>query len=102
LVPRLVIELLIFGVPRHITADDQIAFRQLQRLRLLNLSREQPTDLFQLWRDHYRARREAKAAALHARLAQLWEERAALPSQQRAAVTERIAEIAREIAAGLC
>jgi hypothetical protein len=102
LVPRLVIELLIFGVPRHITADDQIAFRQLQRLRLLNLSREQPTDLFQLWRDHYRVRREAKAAALHARLARLWEERAALPSQQRAAVTERIAEIAREIAAGLC
>jgi hypothetical protein len=43
-----------------------------------------------------------EAAALHARLARLWEERAALPSQQRAAVTERIAEIAREIAAGLC
>jgi|AmaraimetFIIA100_FD_contig_71_2521151_length_560_multi_3_in_0_out_0_2 hypothetical protein len=41
--------------PRHIPGDDQIAFRQVQRVRLPDLSREQWTDLFALWREHDRA-----------------------------------------------
>jgi hypothetical protein len=75
----------------------QIAFRQVQRARLPDLSREEFLYLFAVWQEHDRARREAKAAALHARLAQLWEEHA-LPPQQRAALTAPIAEVARAIA----
>ena len=51
-----------------------------------------------VWREHYQTRREAQAAALHARLAQLYEERDALPSQERDAVTAQIAEVGRAIA----
>ena len=40
----------------HFIADDlQIAFRQLQKLRLPNLSVTEFHDLFDVWRDRYRA-----------------------------------------------
>jgi len=85
----------------HIPDDDQVAWRQLQRARLPNLSRQEWLYLFALWCDHYRARRDAKAAARSERLAQLCEERdtlfsarASLPPQKHAAVTARIAALA--------
>src|SRR5262249_39789181 len=86
--------------PLHIPGDDQIAFRQLQRVRLPDLSEQEWLDLFQLWREHYQARLKAKEAALHERLAQLWEERDALPPQQRAVVTAQIEQVARAGGAG--
>ena len=70
-----------------------------------NLTQAQWLDLFEVWHDHDRARQEAKESERRARLAKLWEEldslfteRASLPPQQHAAVSERIAAIAREIA----
>src|SRR5215510_246421 len=72
-------------------SETEVAFRQLQRLRLAALSKAEFLDLFGLWRDHYRARLAAKESERRERLAQLWEERAAcliecvsLPPQQRA------------------
>jgi hypothetical protein len=55
-------------------------------------------DLFEVWRDHYQARLAAKERERRERLAQLWEEHASLPPQERAAVTAQIEEVAREIA----
>jgi hypothetical protein len=46
--------------PKHIADDEQIAFRQLQRLRLPDLSTQQFLDLFAVWRDRYQARQDAK------------------------------------------
>src|SRR5262245_14870283 len=83
--------------PLFIVSDLQIAFRQLQRLRLPGLSEQEWLDLFALWREHYDARREAKAAALQARLVELWEQRDARPLQERAAVSAEIAQVGREI-----
>src|SRR5262249_7754089 len=91
--------------PQHIPDDDKIAFRDLQKRRRPDLSTAQFSDLFELWKDRYRARQDARAAAVPAKLAALWAERdalfterASLPEHERAAVTERIAVIAREIA----
>ena len=82
--------------PAHIPADNQIAFRQLQKVRLPELTQQEWLDLFALWRDHYHARLATKESERRARLAQLWEEHAALPPQQRAAVTAQIEEVARD------
>ncbi|HKD25137.1 MAG TPA: hypothetical protein VKC66_04375 [Xanthobacteraceae bacterium] len=78
------------GAPTR-KSETEVAFRQLQRLRLAALSKAEFLDLFGLWRDHYRARLAAKESERRERLAQLWEERAAcliecvsLPPQQRA------------------
>lgn len=86
--------------------DLQIEFRQLQRAHHPDLSKEQWLELFRVWLEHYRARLEAERAARHARLDALWEERCSLfaqrvflPLAQRAAVDQRIAAIAQEIAA---
>jgi hypothetical protein len=61
--------------------------------------------LFTLWRDRYQARQEIKDSERRARLAELWaerdrcfEQRASLPPEQHAAVTERIAALGRAIA----
>jgi hypothetical protein len=70
--------------PRHILEDDQIAFRQLQKARLPHLTREQWLDLFELWRDYYQARREAKETKDRARVAKLGEELNALLSESSA------------------
>jgi hypothetical protein len=95
----------LYGDPRYTERDYEIAFRQLQRTRLSKLSREQSTDLFQVWRDHYRARLEAKEIAQRARFAGLcaerdvlFAERASSPPEQHAALTARLAEIGRELA----
>jgi hypothetical protein len=64
--------------PKHIPDDDQIAFRQLQRKRLPGLSQREWLELFVVWREHYDARKMAKAAENPARLAKLWAERDAL------------------------
>src|SRR5262249_34377346 len=36
--------------PRHVEVDDQIAFCQLQRVRVPGLTKQQWLDLFELWR----------------------------------------------------
>jgi hypothetical protein len=89
--------------PKHIADDDQIAFRQLQRLRLPDLSTQQFLDLFAVWRDRYQARQDAKAAETSARLTALWaerdslfEKRASMPPSERADVDALIAAIGRE------
>jgi hypothetical protein len=89
----------------HVPDDDQIAFRQLQKVRMPELSPQQSLDLYAVWRDHYDARAAAKAAELPARLAELeaergalFEQRAAMPPSERADVDARIAAIAQEIA----
>ena len=47
------------GAPTR-KSETEVAFRQLQRLRLAALSKAEFLDLFGLWRDHYRARLAAK------------------------------------------
>jgi hypothetical protein len=49
--------------PLHIEGDDEIAFRDLQRRRRPDLSKQQFRDLFEEWRDQYRAREAMTAAA---------------------------------------
>jgi hypothetical protein len=39
--------------PGQVPDDDKIAFRQVQKARLPDLSRETWLDLFELWRDRY-------------------------------------------------
>src|SRR5262249_40056558 len=95
------------GDPRHTPDDDQLAFRQLQRARLPDLSEQEWLDLFDVWRDHYRARLEAQAVARSAHMAKLWEERDALlteraslpPAAGSGRVDARLREIGNEIAA---
>jgi hypothetical protein len=92
--------------PKHIDSDDEIAFRQLQRLRRPELSVQQFPDLFELWKLHYRMRQAAETAARPAKLAALWAERDALfeqrasssSSAERDAATARIEAIGRELA----
>jgi len=91
--------------PEHVDADDAIGFRQLQRVRLRRLDTAQARDLCELWRLCYRARREVKAAATRARVAELWQERDALFSERvsaspdaRGRIDARLREIGDEIA----
>jgi hypothetical protein len=88
------------GNPQHIAGDDEIEFRQVQRLRRPDLSREEFVYLFTLWRDHYRTRAQAKESARRERVATLWQQLEALISERAALplVTEKIAGIGREIA----
>jgi hypothetical protein len=85
--------------------DLQIAFYQLQRYRLGNLSREDWLWLFDLWCDHDRgqqvidaAERDARLARLCKRREELLAERAVAPPQRHASLTARLAEIGRELA----
>ena len=57
--------------PMFVTGDLQIAFRQLQKLRLPNLSRDEWLWLFEIWYDHDHARQEIDVAKRAARLADL-------------------------------
>jgi len=91
--------------PEHIEADDEIAFRDLQRVRRPDLSREEFRDLFDVWRDHYLARQNARVIEQRARIVQLREqrdelfaERAVAPPPQHAALTARLYVIGRELA----
>jgi hypothetical protein len=70
--------------PRHVEVDDQIAFCQLQRVRVPGLTKQQWLDLFELWRDHYQSRQEAEAVEKRARVAKFWQERDALFSARAA------------------
>lgn len=84
--------------PEFIVADDQIAFRQLQKLRG---PQDQWLDLFAVWRERYDGKQAAKASAASARLAALSAEREALfeqrasssSSAERDAATARIEAI---------
>jgi hypothetical protein len=42
--------------PEHVDGDDEIAFRDLQRVRRPDLSKREFRDLFAVWGDRYRAR----------------------------------------------
>src|SRR5262249_36316106 len=92
--------------PLFVTEDElKVEFRYLQKLRYPDLAQELWVELFALWFDHYRSRREVERSALRACMAEVWEERgklfaerAALPPPQRAAGDERIAGLAQEIA----
>jgi hypothetical protein len=91
--------------PEHIAGDDEIAFRDLQRKRRPDLSKQEFRDLFAVWRDHYRARCEIKKSERRARIEQLskqreelFAERAMAPPDQHAAVTARLFAIGRELA----
>src|SRR5262249_9029466 len=42
--------------PEHVLGDDEIAFRDLHRIRCPDLSKQQFRDLFEEWRDRYFAR----------------------------------------------
>ena len=89
--------------PMFVTGDLQIAFRQLQKLRLPNLSRDEWLWLFEIWYDHDHAQQEIDVAKRAARLADLCAEREALFSARalypwrRDAVMARLAEIGREL-----
>lgn len=82
----------------HVEGDDQIAFRQLLRLRGFDLTRAQFLDLYGLWREFYRARCEARLAVLCKEREELFAERAVAPPQQHAALTARLLEIGCELA----
>jgi len=50
--------------PDHIPADDKCAFRQLQRIRRPDLRPDEWQDLFETWRDQYRARKDESDRAV--------------------------------------
>src|SRR5262249_36450876 len=92
--------------PKFIAADLEIAFRQVQGDRLPDLTVAQFRALCAEWRDQYRARQEAAAAATRARFTELWAERDALfsergsaPPDARSRIDVRLHEIARTLAA---
>ena len=64
--------------PEHVLGDDEIAFRDLQRRRRPDLSKQEFRDLFEEWRDRYFARLLIERAELRACLAKLRDEQAAL------------------------
>jgi hypothetical protein len=89
--------------PHQISDDDQIAFRQSQKRRHPDLTKEQWLALFAVWGEHDKARQEAEQAATRARI---WEERrnlfvqrAFMPqdAERLRAIDARLAEIARMI-----
>jgi hypothetical protein len=89
---------------RHIPADDQIAFRQVQKARLPNLSKTEFLHLFDVWRDRYRAQQvidDAERAALWDALNDerelLFSTHARFP-EHRAELTARLDAIGRELA----
>jgi hypothetical protein len=90
--------------PEHIEADDEIAFRDLQRIRRPDLSKQQFRDLFAVWRDRYQARQVIDDAERAARFDSLCAERqvlfnaGALYPPERDAVTTRLIEIGRALA----
>jgi len=90
--------------PKFIESDLQIAFRQLQRVRLPNLSRESFLYAFEIWCDHDRGQQVIDDAERAARFDALCDERRllftarALYPGRREAVAARLAEIGRELA----
>jgi hypothetical protein len=88
--------------------DCKLEFRALQKRRFADLSREEWTDLFYLWRDCYRARLRAKDAEKKNRFAELVEERRSLmlqraftPPLMAAVANDRLLAIGHELA-GIC
>jgi hypothetical protein len=92
--------------PKYGPDDDQIAFRQLQHIRVATLNRGMEwLNLFGVWRDRYRARQNAREIEQRERFADLCKQREALfaeravaPAQHHAALTARLMEIGRELA----
>jgi len=91
--------------PEHIVKDDQIALKQLLRLRGLDLTRAQFLDLYDLWREFYRARGERIEAEKRARFAvlckereEVFAERAAAPPQYYNMLSARLLAIGFELA----
>jgi hypothetical protein len=89
----------------HVPDDDQIAFRQLQKVRLPGLDKQEWLDLFDVWRLQYQARQCAKVEKGLARSIALWGERcelvarrASLPPSLHPAVDARLREIALALA----
>jgi hypothetical protein len=85
----------------HVPDDDQIAFRQLQKVRLPDLDKQEWLDLFEVWRLHYRARQDIEKEKGVARAIALWAERCKLvalrpflPPDRQAATDERLRDIA--------
>jgi hypothetical protein len=70
--------------PEHVLGDDEIAFRQLQKFRCPDLSKQQFRDLFVEWRDRYLARLLIERDELRARSAKLRAEQAALIARMNA------------------
>lgn len=79
--------------PQFVPQDLQIAFCKLQRERIGNLSRDDWLWLFEIWCDRDRGLRAARLARLCKQREGLFAERAVAPSQHRAALTARLAEI---------
>jgi hypothetical protein len=90
--------------PTHVNDDDQFAFRQLQKMLLPDLSREQFLYMYCLWCEHYAGRQFIDDDERAARLDELSDERDALFSareqfpEHRAELTARLYEIGRELA----
>jgi len=92
--------------PRHVAADDEIAFRQLQQRRRPDLSDAQCLDLISEWRDAYQTRLDLKTAETRARVAELLRKRDALFTERASAspdaisrIDARLRDIGNEIAA---
>jgi len=81
-----------------IEQDLQIAFYQIQRKRIGNLSKDEWLWLFGLWCDHDRGLRDARLARLCKQREELFAERAVTSLQHHASLTARLAEIGRELA----
>jgi hypothetical protein len=90
--------------PQFVQRDLQIAFYQLQRDRIGNLSREGWLYLFGVWRDHDRGQQVIDGAERDARFDVLCDERDLLFSarerypEHRAALTARLYQIGTELA----
>jgi hypothetical protein len=90
---------------KHIESDDEIAFRDLQRIRRPDLSKQEFRDLFAVWRDHYRAQqvindaeRGARFDALCRQREELFAERAVAPPQHHDVLTAQLYAIGRALA----
>src|SRR5262245_55287782 len=90
--------------PIHIDQDDKIAFRQLQRMSLPDLSREDFLYVYDLWCEHYAARQfsdddkqAARLAALNVARAFLFKVREIFP-EHHVEITARLYEIGTELA----
>jgi hypothetical protein len=84
--------------PLHTEMDDEIGFRQLQKIRLENLSAAESRDLYELWRLQYDTRPKLKAAELLRERDALFSERASASPDAIARIDVRLRDIGNEIA----
>ena len=82
--------------PMHVNDDDQFAFRQLQKMLLPDLSRDEFLDMYMLWNEHYAGKQFIDEDEQAVRFEELCGERELL-FEARARFPERYTELTAKL-----